>query len=98
MESAGETPQSGQVYPVFLEVLAFRSFQDFRHFGEATIIHKAAEGLDADEPLADVHVPVDTASEVLLAVVYVKSSHALGSDKTIELPDSLFVTLFGSNI
>ena len=95
---ADETPQSGQVYPVLFEVLALRSLQNFWHSGETTIIHKTAEGVETDKPLADVHVPVDTASEILLAVVYVKSSHAPGSDQTIKLPDGLPVTLFGPDI
>ena len=55
--------------------------------GETTIIHETAEGLEADEPLADVHVAVDTAPEVLLAVVHMKHSHSPGTDETVELPD-----------
>src|SRR5206468_6324621 len=96
--SAEETPQRGQVHPVLLEVLAFRSFQDFRHFGETTIIHETAEGLETDEPLADVHVAVDTAPELLLAIVHVKNPHPLGADETVELPDGLLIARLGSNI
>lgn len=65
-----QRPQYVQIDPVGVgAVFLLGGFDDFGDVRQPCVVHKQLKGPDADQPLADVRMPVDPAAQVLFGIV-----------------------------
>ena len=97
-----ETPEGAQVPRIpriHIAPLARGAFelwrlQQHRQVREARVVQQPSEWLEAQAPLADVLVPIDTAAARFFRVVQVEDLHAIEADNARELAEGCFVALF----
>src|SRR6516225_2512227 len=70
---------------VFLEILFFGRFEDFRNWTEFRGLHDCNERCEPDFALADMFVPVDAGPEARFGVIQMPGGKPLAADDPIEI-------------
>ena len=70
---------------VFLEVLSFGRFEDFRNSTEFRGLHDLGEWCKPDFALSDMFVPVDAGPEARLGIIQMPGGKPLAANETIEM-------------